>query len=53
MNKSQVDTQNQPDVRVQAINEVLTDYVIENANLKVVVKQLQMELATIQEPEKE
>ena len=46
-------TSNQPDVNVQAINEVLTDFVVENANLKVVIKQLQMELAKIQKPERE
>ena len=48
-----IQTSNQPDVNVQAINEVLTDFVIENANLKVVIKQLQMELATLQKPERE
>ena len=46
-------TSNQPDINVQAINEVLTDFVVENANLKVVIKQLQMELAKLQDPEKE
>ncbi len=46
-------TSNQPDVNVQAINEVLTDFVVENANLKVVIKQLQMEKAILEESLKE
>lgn len=28
----------------QALNEVLTEYVVENANLKIVIKQLQLEI---------
>ena len=28
----------------QALNEVLTEYVVENANLKIIIKQLQFEI---------
>ena len=28
----------------QALNEVLTEYVVENANLKIIIKQLQLEI---------
>ena len=28
----------------QALNEVLTEYVVENANLKIMIKQLQLEI---------
>ena len=28
----------------QALNEVLAEYVVENANLKIIIKQLQLEI---------
>ena len=28
----------------QALNEALTEYVVENANLKIIIKQLQLEI---------
>jgi hypothetical protein len=31
-------------VNEQALNEVLTEYVVENANLKIIIKQLQLEI---------
>ena len=39
-------------VNEQALNEILTEYVIENANLKLVIKQLQIELEKLKEEDK-
>ncbi len=39
-------------VNEQALNEILTEYVIENANLKLVIKQLQIELEMLKEGDK-
>ena len=39
-------------VNEQALNELLTEYVIENANLKLVIKQLQIELEKLKEEDK-
>lgn len=39
-------------VNEQALNEILTEYVIENANLKLVIKQLQIELEKLKEGDK-
>ncbi len=33
----------------QAMNEVLSDYVTENANLRIVIKQLEIELNELRE----
>lgn len=43
---------NDQSVNEQALNEILTEYVIENANLKLVIKQLQIELEKLKEGDK-
>ena len=32
---------------VQAMNQVLNDYVTENANLRIIIKQLEMEISEL------
>ena len=38
-------------MKEQAFNEVLTEYVVENANLKLVIKQLQLEIEELKKKE--
>ena len=36
---------------VQAMNQVLNDYVTENANLRIIIKQLEMEIEELKKKE--
>ena len=36
---------------VQAMNQVLNDYVTENANLRIIIKQLEIEIEELKEKE--
>ena len=42
--------QNEDNV-VQAMNQVLNDYVTENANLKIIIKQLEIEIEELKKKE--